>query len=89
MNAYLDRFMEIYERELTAAVAKYPDDYPWSTEKDGNGNPRLTVKTVVERMRPAIADGSFNKDGHAIRKTCKALGIPYTYSGIRAFIRGF
>lgn len=45
------------------------------------------VPVVVERMKVAIAKGSFNKEGKAIKETCKVLGIPYTYTGIAAFVK--
>lgn len=75
----LERFMAVYIVCLERAVVKYPADYPWY--------PHTPVLVVVERMRLAIIRGSFNKDGHAFRWTCKELGIAYTYAAIKTFIK--
>ena len=76
----LDRFMLEYIPRLEADREKHPADYFWS--------PSARIAAVEEKMRAAIDAGSFNKNSRAIRATCKALGIPYTYSAIRTFVRG-
>lgn len=85
----LDRFMAVYEVQLEKAVKKYPGEYPWYWQlHDGLEREQpVRLKTVVGRMRAAFSRDSFDKEGYAIKWTCKALGIPYTYKGIRDFIR--
>ena len=73
----LERFMEIYERHLRAAVVNHPDEYPWPPEN---------VPTVAARMRIAIWARTYNKDGRAFKATCKELAIPWTYAGINGFV---
>lgn len=75
----LEKFMSHYSENLKKAVLKYPSEYSWPIEN---------VPVVTERMKAAIQKGSFNKDGYAIKWTCKELSIPYTYEGIKTFING-
>lgn len=70
------RFTESYTRHLTAAVLAHPKDYVYGV---------ADVPAVVARMVPALATGRANKEGVAVRNTCRELGIPYTYAGLRAF----
>jgi hypothetical protein len=77
--APIERWMDVYTRELTAAVEKYPAEYVFPVE---------TVPTVAAKMRAAFLRESFNKDGRAIKATCKHFGIPYTYTAIRKFLAG-
>ncbi len=72
-----DRFVEEYTQQLTKAVTDHPDEYGW---------PVANVPTVVGKMKAAFKEGTYNKDGRAIKATCKALGIKYTYTAINAYI---
>jgi hypothetical protein len=74
----LDVFATEYTKQLTIAVNDHPEDYYWSKT--------ATVESVAEKMRSAFERKSYNKDGRAIKATCKALNIPYTYKGINDFI---
>ena len=47
---------------------------------------RYTPEALARKMACGLAAGTANKDGDGIKNTCKALGIPYTYAGIRARI---
>lgn len=73
------QFFRVYEEELNKAVRQYPDDYAFPPSK---------VPEVVERMKAAFLRQSYNKDGQAIKATCKQLGIKYTYKAINEFIQG-
>lgn len=73
----LDTFMEVYSAELVRAVQTHPDLYAY---------PISEVPAVLIRMREAIKTGSFNKDGHAFKATCKSLGIKQTYRDIETFL---
>jgi hypothetical protein len=73
----LDIFMDTYAKKLEEAHEKHPDQYAW---------PKSDLPKILERMRAAVEKGSFNKDSHAFKATCKELNIPYTYAGIKQFI---
>lgn len=75
----LEQWMEAYTPNLRRAVTERPDEYAFGLE----GVPR-----VADRMRAAFERGSYNHDGHAIKWTCKALGIPHTRKAICAFLAG-
>jgi hypothetical protein len=78
MNAEkLNNFITRYRLDLQDAVEKYPSEYAF---------PVAMVDTVVERMKSAIQRNSFNKDGRALKATCKAFGIAHTYKAIDAFL---
>ena len=74
---HFDIFMEAYSKNLAAALEKFPDQYAW---------PKSELPQVIERMKAAIKKGSFNKDSHAFKATCKELKIPYTYQGIKSYL---
>lgn len=83
----IERFMAVYVEALRSAVAKYPAEYPWARSLPGETPAsRPTVEEVSVRMGEAIKRGSYNKEGHAIKATCKALRIPYTYKAINAYV---
>jgi len=72
-----DTFAQTYTEELEKAVLKYPEEYVWPVEN---------VPTVAAKMIQAFRAGTYNKDGRAIKATCKRLNIPYTYKGINAYL---
>lgn len=47
----------------------------------------ITPEALAAKMTASLTTGSANKDGKGIRRTCKALGVPYTYAGIRAYLQ--
>jgi hypothetical protein len=73
----METFMTEYAVQLKHAVETYPSEYAYSVTE---------VPKVIARMRDAIQSGQFNKDGRAIKETCKKLKIKHTYKGIRNFI---
>ncbi len=76
-SANFDRFISEYERQLQTAIVKYPVEY---------GYPVTEVPTVVGKMKTAFIRKSYNKDGRAIKATCKVMGIGYTYRDIDTFL---
>jgi len=74
-----ERFATTYRAELTRLVAANPADFGFAP---------ANADTVADRMIAAFAKGSYNKDGKAVKATCKKLGIAYTYAGINAFLKG-
>lgn len=73
----LQCFIDIYEESLKEARIKYPNEYLW---------PDSEFEKVMEKMKVAIEKGTFNKDSHAFKITCKKLGIKHTYTSIKEFI---
>ena len=76
---HVETFTAVYIRELARVVEERPDEYPWA--RAGK-----SVDSVAAKMVPAFKAGEANKDGLACKRTCKALGIPYTYAGIKAYL---
>jgi hypothetical protein len=70
-------FMDVYAEQLKIARTTHPELYAWSLDE---------MPKVLERMRLAVARGSFNKDSQAIKATCKVLKIKHTYKDIEKFI---
>lgn len=75
----LNRFMEVYEPQLVTVVTENGGEYGYGP---------AGVPVVAKKMRGAFLTGTYNKDGMAIKRTCKILGIPFTYKGINAFLAG-
>lgn len=75
----IDQWMAVYETQLLKAVTEHPDEYPW---------PLTNVPFVAKKMREAFERGSYNKDGRAIKATCKHFGIKHTYTAIEMFFKG-
>lgn len=73
----LNTFLEVYGKQLLKARIEHPDDYIWPIDQ---------LPQVLERMSKAIERGSFNKDSHAFKATCKELNIKHTYKAIKEFI---
>jgi hypothetical protein len=80
MNAErLDKFSSAYKIALIDAVNDYPMEYSFPVEQ---------VDLVVERMRSAFIEQSYNKEGRAIRAVCRMLNIRHTYKDINTFFIG-
>lgn len=73
-----EKFNSTYKEELRKVVLERPEEYRW---------PISQLDEVCRRMFSAFETGSFNKDGLAIKRTCKKLGIKYTYRDIESFSR--
>ena len=72
-----ERFTGEYAVQLEKAVREHPAEYVW---------PLADVAIVAAKMSAAFARKSYNKEGRAIRMTCKALLIAYTYRDINAYL---
>ena len=75
-TAKLNEFAQAYKIALTAAVTDYPLEYGFPIEQ---------VDLVVERMKTAFIEQTYNKEGRAISRVCKMLGIRHTYKDINTF----
>ena len=71
-----EKWDETYLEQLKLAIENYPDEYVYSAD---------LVPVVYSRMTEAFSEGSFNKDGRAIKATCRHFRINHTYKAIKAF----
>jgi len=77
-NAQIElKWLLTYEAQLKQAVIDKPQAYTYGLDE---------VPGVVAKMAAAFERDSYNKDGEAIKRTCKALGISYTRTGINAYL---
>ena len=72
-----DAFLAAYRKHLERSRELYPEIYAWPIDQ---------LEAVYSKMIAAIDRGSFNKDSHAFRWTCKELEIKHTYKDIKKFI---
>jgi hypothetical protein len=77
--AQTEKFIDVYLPLLRRAQTDYPKEY---------GTHPPPAEIVTERMHAAILNGTYSKDGRAMKATCKALGIPHNYRAIEAYLRG-
>ena len=74
----LDKFYERLKVEYEELFKT--DEYSYSASK-------TTPADLARKMTLGLDNGSANKDGEGIKRTCKAFGIPHTYKAIRAFFQ--
>jgi hypothetical protein len=77
----LDEWMLRFEAELVRIRGEQPTKYFW---------PASDMPAVLERMRSAFEKGGphYNKNGAALRATCKHFGVKVTYLAIDRFLAG-
>lgn len=73
----LAQFCAKYGPNLERAVREKGSEYAFPIEE---------VPLVLNRMRAALERGSYNHEGHALRWTCKELGIKHTRIAIESFL---
>lgn len=78
-----DRFFHAYVINLDDAMQSHPSDYGLG-EHGREYSPHLAAITA-NSMRKGFLAGTFNKDGCAVRMTCRELGIKHTYKAIAEF----
>lgn len=71
------QFYDVYKKNLLTCVKKYPDQYAYNEEQ---------VNIIADKMYEAFMKRSANKDGPAIKMTCKELKIGYTYKAIEEYL---
>lgn len=76
---FLDAWMQEYSKHLAECVRSMPEQYGYSVEQ---------VPAVCGRMQAAFIRDSYNHDSPAIKRTCKAFGIPHTRKAIRVLLSG-
>lgn len=74
----LDAFYERLVIEYTDLFKNDPE-YAYSAA-------RSTPEELARKMTLALDNGTGNKDGKGIQRTCKHFKIPHTYKAIREFL---
>ncbi len=74
----LDKFVQVYARVLERDIATHPSQYRFM---------RPDVHLIVTKVRADLERGSYNKDAHTIRATCRELKIACTYAAINAYFK--
>jgi hypothetical protein len=77
-QANLEAFNTQLEKEYERLFKEDPE-YAYAASK-------TTPSALARKMTLGLDAGSANKEGEGIQRTCKALGVPHTYKGIRAFL---
>jgi hypothetical protein len=78
MNGF-DTFKNVLANAYRDLFANDPE-YAYSAARN-------TPEELAEKMTVALQRGTGNKEGKGIRSTCKRLGIKYTYTAIREFLK--
>ena len=71
------KFKDVYLESLMECIHQYPNKYCY-------GEPEAIA--VCDKMFEAFMKHTANKDGKAVKNTCKKLEIPYTYKGISEYL---
>jgi hypothetical protein len=71
------KFYDVYVQHLKQCSIEYPEQYKFSEDK---------AEEVAQRMIKAFMNSKAKKDGPAIKRTCKTLGIGYTYKAIEQYL---
>ena len=75
----LGAWMRAYTDNLVECLSVHGSDYVWGFRD---------LDMVTDRMARAFEMGTYNKEGRALKLTCKHFGIPCTYTAINTFLRG-
>jgi hypothetical protein len=68
-------FYEALMRNLIKAKLKYPKQYNW---------PDTDISEVFMKLAQSCREGTYSRHNHAIRWTCKELGIEHSREAIDA-----
>lgn len=72
------------ERFLTVLSGQYA--YLFTLPKYALVAARMAPEQLAAKVIHGLIDGTADKDGEGVKNTCKALGVPHTYKGIRAYL---
>ena len=75
----IEKFTTVLTRHYSELFDSDPDY--------GYSKGRLTPMALAKIMADGLRTGSANKDGKGIKRTCKELGIKYTYTEIKEFLK--
>ena len=73
----IDKFMEIYEKEIVKRHEENPLSYVWPIEE---------LPKVLINVRRHVVSGEFIKENPSMVATCKRLRINNTYKAISTYI---
>jgi hypothetical protein len=79
VQARYDRFAAVLADQYAQLFESDPDTYAMAKA-------RYSPTELARKMTNGLASNTANKDGEGIKRTCKALGIAYTYKAIRAYL---
>ena len=79
-NSNFDRFITVYAAQLQHEFDTNPE-YARVAKQ-------ISAHDLAVRMAEGLMNGSASKSGHAIKATCNALGIKYTYKAIAEYLKG-
>jgi len=73
---------------LEAFNAQLEKEYAelFKTEEYAYSASRITASALARKMTLGLDNGTANKDGEGIKRTCKHFKIAHTYKGIREFL---
>lgn len=79
VQARYDRFAAVLTDQYAQLFESDPEGYAMAKA-------RYSPAELARKMTNGLASNNANKDGEGIKRACKALGIPYTYKAIRAYL---
>jgi hypothetical protein len=74
----MEKFLGLYMKNLILAKNKFPAQYQW---------PESDILEVFRRMVESFKAGTYSRHGHAVKWTCKEMGIPNTREAIDQIFR--
>lgn len=75
----LQEFMRIYSTHLRNVVISNSNEYDYGID---------AIPDVVNQMKQAIVNNTFNKESIPFKRTCKQLRLNHTYTDIKQFLQG-
>ncbi len=72
-------FNQTLSKHYTELFATEPETYAMAAS-------RYTPDALADKITDGLANGSANKDGEGVKRTCKDLGVKHTYAAIRPFL---
>ena len=74
------------ERWMTILTGQF--ELCLETDEYAMAKSRYTPEELAEKMTSGLLNGTADKDGKAIRNTCKVLGLKNTYKAIKEYLQG-
>ena len=79
MTTPLDRFITVLSDQYAQLYESDPITYSMAKSK-------YSPAELAEKMTMSLKARTGSKDGKGIERTCKALGIKYTYKSIEGYL---
>ena len=79
-SSNFNRFIAVYTAQLQHEFDTNPE-YARIAKQ-------ISAHDLAVKMTEGLMKGSASKDGRAIKSTCNALGIKYTYKAIADYLKG-